>query len=44
MTKTEIVERLQYLGCPAVRGASVATIVRTYPKALLERWLEEADK
>lgn len=41
LTKPQIVERLRYLGCPAVMFGSVSTVTRTYPKSLLEKWLSE---
>jgi hypothetical protein len=39
MNKRDIVERLRFLGCPAVMQGSVDRNVRLYPKALLQVWL-----
>lgn len=44
MTKRELVERLRFLGCPAVMQGSVSRVVRTYPKGMLERWLNEYER
>lgn len=43
MTKTDIVLRLRFLGCPAVMEGSVKSNVRIYPKALLQTWLDQWD-